>query len=616
MYSSHLYRYGVLYFCGLLLLVNLSWQRASSFFIRLPSSGTSSGSNRLRYSSLKLIPHFNNQKQLKSTCHRSSLLISTESSLSSSVSSPVTAEDLQEIQDIFSKFCDEDHLIDRKTIELMQPFVDLLRDGDLLPREFNDIWEASPKFLNDSSRVDEVSFIQIYRGVDDLFEDDDEEEDEEKRDDGNSDVSLLETQDSGDSSKEVNGNNNVNENELNSELSKFFKSICNDRGLISKDVLQQWEEVSTMLEEGLLGEDEFDELFEKTAKNEMLDASGFFDFNVALDDLFVFEDDDDETEESQESSGTKTSPRSMIIEDDLPPGVLFSQLSDENYLVGMDELNLWTELKELLEDGELLPTELQAIYDKFVLPGSSGKLTEGGFIKLYDEIDNLFEVEDNDEDKVVVVAKESQTGKLRVKEDLLSFLEIIREGDDEPCGFGVNQSDQDQILNIVNVLAQQPTNMIIQKDGNIELFDLAGNWELAYTSSSAMKFNKGLSGIGGSIPNGSFAGVKQELKATKFISDMVYKERIQVIPSSASFDVTVNGSWDIRTSVSLFTGQPSIILYVEPDRVTYGPTSTRGDHWKSLGPLNRLDLSYLDDNLRVMRGCTSSDTIFIFRKIS
>jgi len=346
----------------------------------------------------------------------------------------------------------------------------------------------------------------------------------------------------------------------------------------------------------------------------MLDASGFFDFNVALDDLFVFEDDDDDTEESQESSATKTAPRSMIIEDDLPPGVLFSQLSDENYLVGMDELNLWTELKDLLEDGELLPTELQQIYDKFV--SSSGKLTEGGFIKLYDEIDNLFEVEDDDEEKVVVVPKESQTGKLRVKEDLLSFLEIIREGDDEPCGFGANQSDQDQILNIVNVLAQQPTNMIIQKDGNIELFDLAGNWELSYTSSSAMKFNKGLSGIGGSIPNGRFAGVKQELKATKFISDMVYKERIQVIPSSASFDVTVNGSWDIRTSVSLFTGQPSIILYVEPDRVTYGPTSTRGDHWKSLGPLNRLDLSYLDDNLRVMRGCTSSDTIFIFRKIS
>jgi len=605
MHSSRLYRYGVLYFCGLLFPVNFCWQRASSFIIRLPSSG----SNRICHSSLKLVPHFNNQRQLKRTHQRSSLLISTESSSSLSVSSPVIEEDLQEIQDIFSKYCDEDHLIDRKTIELMQPFVDLLRDGDLLPREFNDIWEASPKFLNDSSRVDEVSFIQIYRGVDDLFEEDDEEVDEEKRDDGNSEVSLLETQDTGDSSKE-----DVNENELDSELSIFFKSVCNDRQLISKDVLQQWEEVSKMLEDGLLGEDEFDELFEKTAKDEMLDASGFFDFNVALDDLFVFEDDDDDTEESQESSATKTAPRSMIIEDDLPPGVLFSQLSDENYLVGMDELNLWTELKDLLEDGELLPTELQQIYDKFV--SSSGKLTEGGFIKLYDEIDNLFEVEDDDEEKVVVVPKESQTGKLRVKEDLLSFLEIIREGDDEPCGFGANQSDQDQILNIVNVLAQQPTNMIIQKDGNIELFDLAGNWELSYTSSSAMKFNKGLSGIGGSIPNGSFAGVKQELKATKFISDMVYKERIQVIPSSASFDVTVNGSWDIRTSVSLFTGQPSIILYVEPDRVTYGPTSTRGDHWKSLGPLNRLDLSYLDDNLRVMRGCTSSDTIFIFRKIS
>jgi len=610
LHSSRLHRYSVLYFCGLLIFDTFCWQKASSFFIRFPSSGN----NRNCHSSLKLVPHFNNQRQWKCTYQRSSLLISTGSSLSSSVSSPATAEDLQEIKDVFSKYCDEDHLIDRKTIELMQPFVDLLRDGDLLQREFDDIWEASPKFSNDSSRVDEFSFIQIYRSVDDLFEEDDEEEGEEKRDDGNSEVSLLETQNSGDSSEENNGNDAVNKNELDGELLKFYKSVCNDRGLISKNVLKQWEEVQSMLEDGLLGEDEFDELFEKTAKDEMLDINGFYNFNVALDDLFVFEDDDDDTEELPESSATKIVPRSMIIEDDLPPGVLFSQLSDEDYFVGMDELNLWTELKDLLEDGELLPTELQEIYDKFAT--SSGKLTEGGFLKFYDEIDNLFEDDGDDEKKVVTVAKESQTEKLRVKEDLLSFLEIIREGDDEPCGFGADESDQDQILNIVNILAQQPTNMIIQKDGNIELFDLAGNWELSYTSSSAMKFNKGLSGIGGSIPNGRFAGVKQELKATKFISDMVYKERIQVTPSSASFDVTVNGSWDLRTSVSLFTGQPSIILYVEPDRVTYGPTSTRGDHWKSLGPMNRLDLSYLDDDLRVMRGCTSADTIFIFRKIS
>jgi hypothetical protein len=421
----------------------------------------------------------------------------------------------------------------------------------------------------------------------------------------------------------------VNENKLDTELLKIYISISDEDGLISKDVLMQWDEVQGLIEDGLLGEDEFDELFEKTSKNGMLDDNGFFHFNVALEDLFDFDDDDDDDDNDNDndeaSTTTENAPRSMITEDDLPPGVLFSQLCDENYLVGMDELNLWTELKDMLKDGDLLPTELLAMYNKLVTSDSSGKLNEAGFLKLYDEIDSLFEEDDDEDDEddnseeekavQVAAAEKSQMENMRVKEDLLSFLEIIQDTDDaEPCGLSADESDQEQVLNIVSILEKQSTNIIKQKD--IVLSDLAGNWELLYTSSAGMKFNKGLSGIGGSFPNGRFGGLNQKLTFTKYVSDMEYKERIEVTPSSASFDVTVTGSWDLRTSVSLFTGQPTIILYLEPDRVKYVLGSTRADHWKSLGPTNRMDLSYLDDDIRVMRGCTSTDTLLIYRKIS
>ena len=486
----------------------------------------------------------------------------------------------------------------------------LQADEDLLPVELNDIWEAAPKSSDDSSRVDVVSFVQIYRDVEDLFEEDDDEE-EGDDDDSSSEVSAEETKKADD-----------NDNGLDEELSNAYKSICDDSGLISKDKLKQWEEIENMLEEGLLGEDEFDELWKNaiTDESDSLDANGFLTFTLGLDDLFVLEDDDDDDDESQEASVTTTARRAMVIEGDMPPGVLFSQLADKNYLVGMDDLNLWSELKDLLEDGELLPSELQEMYDKYATPESSGKLTEDGFLQLYDEIDGLFEEDDDDDDTeetVVAVVPQQQSPPVnkRVKQDLLSFLEIITEDDNEPCGFAASESDQGQVLNIVKVLEQQPTNMILEKDGNIELPDLVGNWELVYTSSSGMKFNNGLTGIGRSIPNGRFGGVRQKLTSTKFLSDMIYTERIEVTPSSASFDVTVNGSWDLRKSISLFTGQPTVILNVEPNRVSYGPTSTRADHWKTLGPVNRLDLSYLDDDLRVMRGCTSSETLFVFQKI-
>lgn len=386
----------------------------------------------------------------------------------------------------------------------------------------------------------------------------------------------------------------------------------------------QWEEIESLLQEGLLGEDEFEELWKNSvgSENDSLDANGFSNFNLGLDDLFVL--DNDEEDEEEDSPATASAPRAMVIEGDMPPGVLFSQLADMNYLVGMKELNLWAEVKDLLEEGELSESELQEMFDKYAT--SEGKLTEDSFLQLYDQIDGLFEEDDDDEnveEKVVASSppqqqqqKQSPAANTKVKEDFLSFIDIVVEDDENPCGFGASDSDQEQLLNILKVLEQQPTNMILQKDGNIELADLTGKWEMIYTSSSGMKFNNGLSGIGRSVPNGRFGGLTQELVATKFLSDMIYKERIEVTPSSASFDVTVSGIWDLRKSISLFTGQPTVILNVEPARVTYGPTSTRADHWKTLGPVNRLDLSYLDDELRVMRGCTSSETLFIFKKVN
>jgi len=146
------------------------------------------------------------------------------------------------------------------------------------------------------------------------------------------------------------------------------------------------------------------------------------------------------------------------------------------------------------------------------------------------------------------------------------------------------------------------------------LTDLAGEWDLIYTSSGMMKFNKGLTGLGGSIPNGEFAGLRQNLIVTKYITDVIHIERIKVTPNANSFDAVVNGNWELKSSINLFSGEPSTIMSIEPDKVVYGPTTTRADHWKSVRSMNLLDLSYLDNDLRVMRGNTSTDTLFIFKR--
>ena len=442
-------------------------------------------------------------------------------------------------------------------------------EGDLLPEELTDIWRTAPKFPDGKTRIDVDSFVQIYRDVDDLFEEEEEE--------GSPTEDVTATISDDDETDK-------NEDTMEAELETVFITICDKDSLIAKDNLKKWDEIQKLLSEGLLGEDEFDQIWEETPKSpgsNRLDVDGFLSFNVALDGLFEFDDDDldedivqNEIEEDTQPVSSAPKAMKMVDGDDLPPGVLFAALADDEYMVGMDELKCWRELQEWLEDGDLLPLELQTIYERHVSSGSE-KLNEDSFVKLYNDIDSLFEeVEDDDQQKEDIMSQNEQNQRSAAKEDLIDLISIIdEESENLPCGLDATERDQKQILNIVSALEEDPTNLIRQKSGTIEMEDVSGTWELMYSSSSAMKFNKGLSGLGGSFPNGKFAGLKQRLQASKYMTDLEYIERIEVTPSTASFDVRVDGGWELRTSVSLFTGQPSTVLYVEPDKVTYGPVS-------------------------------------------
>jgi len=105
----------------------------------------------------------------------------------------------------------------------------------------------------------------------------------------------------------------------------------------------------------------------------------------------------------------------------------------------------------------------------------------------------------------------------------------------------------------------------------------------------------------------------QTLTSKSYASDCAYEERIAV---GGGNDVvaSVDGDWSLKSTTSLLTGEPSLIVSVEPGTVKYGPTATKADHWKSVRSMNMLNLVYLDNDVRVMRGNTSTDTVFVFRR--
>jgi len=134
-------------------------------------------------------------------------------------------------------------------------------------------------------KIDVDSFIQVYRDIDDLFEDDDEEElslnDEVKdtkgggRNKQQEETIIIEGE-------------NVAEDD---ELEQTFATLCKqDSSSISFSQLRQWEEITLLIEEeGTLGEDELTSLWESSLNVRGTDGDmnmkQFIAFNSALDEL-------------------------------------------------------------------------------------------------------------------------------------------------------------------------------------------------------------------------------------------------------------------------------------------------------------------------------------------
>jgi len=514
---------------------------------------------------------------------------------------------------------------------------DMLAEGDLLLSELDDMWDAIVSNKSeDGLTIDLEGFVQVYNDIDDLFEDDEEEDD-----DGVVDDATLEALSDALTAA-------ITSSADETDLAQVFDTLKDESSsssttttstTISFSQLRQWEEITSLVNEGMLGEDEFKSLWESSGDGDDMDLERFVKFNNELDDLFVFDDEEveeeeeddvdeitsDMTEDEEESEQEEEEEQvqqqlPMITETDLPPAVLFSQLANENYLVGQAELKRWGELQEMISEGDLSQEELDVLVGRVEkAPGTDTFLDEEGFCKLAEAIDDLFEeVDDETANNEPAQQQKQQEDDFReLKVELLELLEDLDKiGEEEGrllCGLDCNELEQERVLEVVGELEREPYNKVVTVGGGaVSKEELVGDWELLYSSSSTMKYNEGLSGLAGGLTR--FGGLKQKIIGAKYLSDVEYTEQVIGKLGGKSYEVKITGDWDMKTEVSLFTGKPANVMSVTPDNVVYGPRRDKADHWKSLGPMNMLLLSYIDEDLRIMRGNTSTDTLFIWKR--
>jgi ABC-type transporter Mla MlaB component len=328
----------------------------------------------------------------------------------------------------------------------------------------------------------------------------------------------------------------------------------------------------------------------------------------------------------------------------------------------------WIELQELMEDGDLLSSELDDLFALALLQmrgreqgttttttttsSSAGvdQLDEHGFVLLYTAIDSLFEVVaaddvvmdpvddnnnnnnnnnnnkvDDDDDateiddeimnkKVVAAAAAAGISPIEITFDqqpLLSFLADHA----VTCGFECTDKEREQIHAMIMDLELDHANLAQLNNGKIDAKRFLGNWEMLYTTSRTMIINKSLSGLGRSTSTlAPFVKLVHRMTGSKFLGKCEYVETFGTGPES--FDVTVTGEWMLKNGVNPFNGKANTVLWVDPDKIMYGFSTNDADDWASLGPIKRMDIVYMKDDLLITRGNVNTESIFVYRRIN
>ena len=224
---------------------------------------------------------------------------------------------------------------------------------------------------------------------------------------------------------------------------------------------------------------------------------------------------------------------------------LFEQLAVAG-AVGWEELRQWEDLQALLQDGDLSQQEVQEMVAEIATKNtsnhgstsSSSKLDEAGFVRLYEKIDDLFVYEQEDHDTGSSTSTDDageigvdtkldlpKTDNINTQAELLSCLTALTQRTPPdldqkmyrlPCGMECSEEERTKIATLVSDLELSPDNLLLQRNGNILVGDVLGEWELLYTNSKAMIINKSLSGLMGSPGNkAEFGGVRQRYTGSK-----------------------------------------------------------------------------------------------------
>ncbi|CAN0290334.1 unnamed protein product, partial [Ectocarpus sp. 12 AP-2014] len=525
----------------------------------------------------------------------------------------------EELREAFNAAVGEEEFLGLDGFRAVADVRELLEDGLLRDSEVLAIWKTVPKADPAGDRVDFVGFSQAFARVDALFE-------EEEEEGGKEGVAEAGTSRGGEESRVAVGPGETE--------ASFVELVGSSEGVLDLDGLLRWSEVTELFEEGLLKQEEVEQMWEGlpkvanrvqaageagTEEGMLINLAGFLEFDRQLSDLFedqeesgtdAADQDQPPTAKSTAASTPPTTPaaaapvvaatapaspeamdlagKEAVADEGTPEGLFLRLSANTRGVLTLDNLLGWTEVAELLEDDLMSREEVGSLFEALPKAKGRGSSTSSpaidvkGFVEFARKLDEMFEDFEEDGEETsstdtsarsdgtdasdgvtaseplpdmtaneAVVLKEGNAAEAKAR--LLSMCQ--REMAD--CGMGCGEDKRTEMLEAMEaLLATEEGNLVLGDGLGTGLIDtLAGEWRLLYTSSNAMEYNQGLTGLANTIPNAKFQGLRQILHADGMVFDAEYEEELMTGDDSEPLIITVTSDWEVKQTSSLVTGK-------------------------------------------------------------
>jgi len=312
---------------------------------------------------------------------------------------------------------------------------------------------------------------------------------------------------------------------------------------------------------------------------------------------------------------------------------LFREGCNEDNRLGFDALRRISDIRDMLQDGDLSGEELEEMWEE--LPQKGGTIDVLAFRDFLKQLDELFEYSDDDEDVSLVETGESSAAKVRpcemIKREFLEKIDECVASEDQACGLaGKDENDVPIVALGKELEASWRTKVGRWKDWEVE--QICGDWELVYSTSTKFRRWQSISNVGaeGALDTKPIrdaalqeAIINFNVEEDGLNSEYDMEETFLTGDTQQELGVRQTGTWQVAAVPNVISGDEDMVLRLNLQGVEYdsreGVIEKPKGLWAREGQMVKVFsycfIAYQDEDMRVLRSDMTGQYMFVYRRL-